>query len=152
MNRDVPGLVLMLEMVKHGQPRLIGQTDIKHDRVGLVIARDIDGFMRSPGDDALEAQLVRQIAHDRSKGGIVLDHQQQPLGGIKCVAIILDPGRARIGRGTALGRLRAGDRCLRRGPRLFAHGNLGRIVRRRNGQHEPAARADLAFHRDRAAK
>ena len=132
MDRDVPGLVLVLEMVEHGQPRLIGQADIEHDGAGLVVPRDIDRLLRRPCDDALEAHFVRQVAHDRGKGRIVLDHQQQPLAGFQRIAIVFDPAVAGAWQQTRLGAVRA-----------LASGGLANCVRR------PQARrtASLFAHR-----
>lgn len=164
-----------LELVQHAQAREIGQVDIEHDGVGLIVGRHGQAVGRRIGHVALEIHLACQLRQDVREAQVILDHEDAapaltPLAqGVRCRRRGRCHGR-RHGRrerrcgGRNVGRCEHGHgrRCqglsqplrlrLRCGSRGRGRAGLGRLQAHGHGQCENAALARRAGDGQRAAQ
>ena len=69
-----------LELVQHAQAREIGQVDIEHDGVGLIVGRHGQAVGRRIGHVALEIHLACQLRQDvREAGSSSITRMRRPL-------------------------------------------------------------------------
>ena len=96
VDRDVPGLGIVLEEVEQDEAVDIGETKIERDRRRLKLASHGQGAGSGRRDDALDARLVGCIEQDRREGRVVLDDQhERVLAELVAVVADLEPGRQR---------------------------------------------------------
>jgi len=120
----VPRGRVPLEAIEHRQPGVIRQVHIEHDRGGPEFLRERHAGVRGLRDEALEAEVVREVVENPRKRGIVLDDEQHAGSLDDAIAIVLD-GRS-LPRGLPSWR-RRGSVDSRR------HGHVRHARRRRYG-------------------
>ncbi len=92
VNGDVAGVVVALQFVQNRQTGLVGQADVQNDGAGAMAFGQFQGFFSCPGDNALEAEFARQVAHDGGEPAVVFYHEQQPPVSTQVVPVVFDAG------------------------------------------------------------
>ena len=154
VDRDVARLRIALELIEHAEAGVIRQIDVEQDRAGLVLRGRREPVVRRVRHDALEAELVRQVAQDRRETRVVFDDQDA--SGPRAAddrgrrrtppAPPARPARAaRLAAAETLMPVRCAPRASRRSllPARLRRGRCRRLIDERQRQRERAALAGL---------
>jgi hypothetical protein len=77
MHGDVPGSRGAFQLVEEAEAGIVREVDVEQYRAWAVTYGCREPIVRRLRDDALEAHLVRQIAQDAGKPGIVFHDQDR---------------------------------------------------------------------------
>src|SRR5262249_58962235 len=87
---NVPRTHVVFEQVEHGEAGMVGEQNVKNDGVWQVLPGDRDSLVSGLGDEALEAEFMRQVAEYARESRVVFNNQDDAAVARQMLAVILD--------------------------------------------------------------
>src|SRR5215510_11557367 len=81
---------VVFEQVEHRETGMVWEQNVKNDGVWQVLPGDRDSLSSSLGDEALEAEFMRQVAEDARESRVVFNDQDDESVARQTLAVILD--------------------------------------------------------------
>src|SRR5262245_65123367 len=81
---------VVFEQVEHGETGMVREQNVKNDGVWKVLPGDCDSLISGLGDEALEAEFMRQVAEDARESRVVINDQDDAAVARQTPAVVLD--------------------------------------------------------------
>ena len=90
VHRNVGGRGVVLEFLEQAPTVGIRQTDVERDRIRTESPRERESLRSRKRDDAFEAAIAREPEQNPREHEIVLDDQQDAIGRLDALAVVVD--------------------------------------------------------------